>query len=96
MYTLDDFQNGQILLVDKPLEWTSFQVVNKIHWLIRKQYDIKKIKVGHTGTLDPLATGLLREQVINRDGEEIKFYLSDLSNEGQMAYVRANQIAQET
>ena len=37
-----------------------------------------------------------REQVINRDGEEIKFYLSDLSNEGQMAYVRANQIAQET
>ena len=59
MYTLDDFQNGQVLLVDKPLEWTSFQVVNKIHWLIRKQYDIKKIKVGHAGTLDPLATGLL-------------------------------------
>ena len=59
MYTLDDFQNGQVLLVDKPLKWTSFQVVNKIHWLIRKQYDIKKIKVGHAGTLDPLATGLL-------------------------------------
>jgi tRNA pseudouridine55 synthase len=59
MYTLDDFQNGQVLLVDKPLEWTSFQAVNKIHWLIRKQYDIKKIKVGHAGTLDPLATGLL-------------------------------------
>ena len=37
-----------------------------------------------------------REQVINRDGEEVKFYLSDLSNEGRMAYVRANQIAQET
>ena len=59
MYTLDDFQNGQVLLVNKPLEWTSFQVVNKIHWLIRKQYDIKKIKVGHAGTLDPLAEGLL-------------------------------------
>ena len=59
MYTLDDFQNGQVLLVDKPLEWTSFQVVNKIHWLIRKQYNIKKIKVGHAGTLDPLAKGLL-------------------------------------
>jgi len=59
MYTPDDFQNGQVLLVDKPLEWTSFQVVNKIHWLIRKQYNIKKIKVGHAGTLDPLATGLL-------------------------------------
>ena len=59
MYTLDDFQNGQVLLVDKPLKWTSFQVVNKIHWLIRKQYNIKKIKVGHAGTLDPLAKGLL-------------------------------------
>ena len=59
MCTLDDFQNGQVLLIDKPLEWTSFQVVNKIHWLIRKQYHIKKIKVGHAGTLDPLATGLL-------------------------------------
>jgi len=59
MYNLDDFQNGQILLVDKPLKWTSFQVVNKIRWLIRKQYGIKKIKVGHAGTLDPLATGLL-------------------------------------
>ena len=59
MYTLDDFQNGQVLLVDKPLVWTSFQVVNKIHRLIRKQYGIKKIKVGHAGTLDPLAKGLL-------------------------------------
>ena len=59
MYQLDDFQNGQVLLVNKPLEWTSFQVVNKIHWLLRKRFDIKKIKVGHAGTLDPLATGLL-------------------------------------
>ncbi|MDC3079179.1 tRNA pseudouridine(55) synthase TruB [Flavobacteriaceae bacterium] len=59
MYQLDDFQSGQILLVNKPLEWTSFQVVNKIHWLLRKRFDIKKIKVGHAGTLDPLATGLL-------------------------------------
>ncbi len=59
MYTLDDFQQGQILLVNKPLVWTSFQVVNKIHWLLRKKFDIKKIKVGHAGTLDPLATGLL-------------------------------------
>ena len=59
MYTLDDFQQGQILLVNKPLAWTSFQVVNKIHWLLRKKFDIKKIKVGHAGTLDPLATGLL-------------------------------------
>lgn len=57
--TLEDFQSGQILLVDKPLNWTSFQVVNKIRWNIRKDHNIKKIKVGHAGTLDPLATGLL-------------------------------------
>ena len=58
-YSEDDFRKGQILLFDKPLDWTSFQVVNKVRWLIRKNYDIKKIKVGHAGTLDPLATGLL-------------------------------------
>lgn len=54
-----DFLNGQVLLIDKPLEWTSFQVVNKLRWAIRKRFGIKKIKVGHAGTLDPLATGLL-------------------------------------
>ncbi len=57
--TAEDFQNGQLLLIDKPLHWTSFQVVNKLRWEIRKQFNIKKIKVGHAGTLDPLATGLL-------------------------------------
>lgn len=56
---LDDFINGQVILIDKPLEWTSFQVVNKLRWHIKKKFDIKKIKVGHAGTLDPLATGLL-------------------------------------
>jgi tRNA pseudouridine55 synthase len=45
--------------VDKPLEWTSFQVVNKLRWALRTKYKLKKLKVGHTGTLDPLATGLL-------------------------------------
>ena len=50
---------GEIILIDKPLNWTSFQVVNKVRWLIRKNFGIKKIKVGHAGTLDPLATGLL-------------------------------------
>lgn len=59
MRTLEDFQNGQVLLIDKPLEWSSFQVVNKLRWHIRKTFNIKKIKVGHAGTLDPLATGLL-------------------------------------
>jgi tRNA pseudouridine55 synthase len=55
----EDFKNGQILLIDKPLNWTSFQVVNKLRWGIRKRFGLKKIKVGHAGTLDPLATGLL-------------------------------------
>jgi len=59
MKTVEDYKNGQVLLIDKPLEWTSFQVVNKLRWHIRKRFDIKKIKVGHAGTLDPLATGLL-------------------------------------
>lgn len=59
MKTKEDFLTGQVLLIDKPLGWTSFQVVNKVRWIIRKKFDIKKIKVGHAGTLDPLATGLL-------------------------------------
>lgn len=53
------FVQGQVILIDKPLNWTSFQVVNKVRWLIRKHYGLKKLKVGHAGTLDPLATGLL-------------------------------------
>ena len=59
MKNAEDFKNGQVLLIDKPLEWTSFQAVNKIRWHIRKAFNIKKIKVGHAGTLDPLASGLL-------------------------------------
>ena len=57
--TAEDYKEGQILLIDKPLHWTSFQVVSKLRWAIRKHYNIKKIKVGHAGTLDPLASGLL-------------------------------------
>ncbi len=57
--TEEEFKAGQILLFDKPLEWTSFQLVNKVRWLIKRQFKIKKIKVGHAGTLDPLASGLL-------------------------------------
>ena len=59
MQTLEDFKNGQVLLIDKPLTWTSFQAVNKLRWAIKQAFKIKKIKVGHAGTLDPLATGLL-------------------------------------
>ncbi|TBV28062.1 tRNA pseudouridine(55) synthase TruB [Meridianimaribacter sp. CL38] len=57
--TKDDVLSGQVLLIDKPLHWTSFQAVNKLRWEIRQAFNIKKIKVGHAGTLDPLATGLL-------------------------------------
>ncbi len=54
------FTEGQILLIDKPLEWSSFQAVNALKWSIRKKFDLnKKFKIGHAGTLDPLATGLL-------------------------------------
>ena len=59
MLTDQDYKDGQVLIFDKPLEWTSFQLVNKVRWLIRKNLNIKKIKVGHAGTLDPLATGLM-------------------------------------
>jgi tRNA pseudouridine55 synthase len=54
-----NFVEGEMLLIDKPLTWTSFDVVNLLRSFIRKQYNLKKLKVGHAGTLDPLATGLL-------------------------------------
>jgi tRNA pseudouridine55 synthase len=57
--SISDFQEGKVLLIDKPLTWTSFDVVNKIRYQIKYLKGIKKIKVGHAGTLDPLATGLL-------------------------------------
>jgi len=59
MSSAEDYLSGQVLLIDKPLHWTSFQAVNKLRWEIRRAFNIKKIKVGHAGTLDPLATGLL-------------------------------------
>lgn len=54
-----DFVQGELLLIDKPLNWTSFDVVNFLRSLIRKVNNLDKLKVGHAGTLDPLATGLL-------------------------------------
>jgi tRNA pseudouridine55 synthase len=54
-----NFVEGEVLLVDKPLEWTSFDVVNYMRGFLKKVYGLKKLKVGHAGTLDPLATGLL-------------------------------------
>lgn len=57
--TAYNFKKGALLLVDKPKDWTSFDVVNKIRFALRKALGIRKIKVGHSGTLDPMATGLL-------------------------------------
>lgn len=54
-----DFQKGEMILIDKELNWTSFDVVSKLRNSIKKKFNIKKIKVGHAGTLDPLASGLL-------------------------------------
>ena len=59
MISPENFQEGQIILIDKPLQWTSFQAVNKIKWSLKQHLGLKKIKVGHAGTLDPLASGLL-------------------------------------
>ncbi len=57
--TVEDILSGQVLLVDKPLDWTSYQAVTKIKYALQKVTGQKKLKVGHAGTLDPLATGLL-------------------------------------
>lgn len=56
----EDFLNGQILLIDKPLTWSSFQAVNKLKYVLKRKFGFsKKFKIGHAGTLDPLASGLL-------------------------------------
>lgn len=58
--TAEAILEGQVLLIDKPLTWSSFQAVNKLKYLLKRRYDLpKKFKIGHAGTLDPLATGLL-------------------------------------
>src|SRR5690606_26044867 len=54
-----DFLEGKLLLIDKPIGWSSFQAVNSLKWNIRKKFGLKKFKIGHAGTLDPLASGLL-------------------------------------
>lgn len=58
--TETDFLDGQIILLDKPLDWTSFQAVNKLKYKLKREFNLpKKFKIGHAGTLDPRATGLL-------------------------------------
>ena len=58
-HTAEKFINGKLLLINKPINWTSFQVVNKIRWTLTNFFGLKALKVGHCGTLDPLATGLM-------------------------------------
>jgi tRNA pseudouridine55 synthase len=58
--TAEAILEGQVLLIDKPLTWSSFQAVNKLKYVLKRRFDLpKKFKIGHAGTLDPLATGLL-------------------------------------
>ena len=59
MEDIQVFAEGSTIIVDKPYTWTSFDVVNKIRWNLKQALGVKKIKVGHAGTIDPLATGLL-------------------------------------
>ena len=58
-FSTESLLKGELLLIDKPMRWSSFQVVNKIRWHLKNKTGLKKLKVGHAGTLDPLATGLL-------------------------------------
>jgi tRNA pseudouridine55 synthase len=58
--TAEEILEGRILLIDKPLHWSSFQAVNKLKYILKRKFDLpKKFKIGHAGTLDPLASGLL-------------------------------------
>ncbi|PIY10005.1 MAG: tRNA pseudouridine(55) synthase TruB [Flexibacter sp. CG_4_10_14_3_um_filter_32_15] len=79
------FSQGKVILIDKPLTWTSFDVVNKIRYAIKKYEQKKKVKVGHAGTLDPLATGLLvlcsgkmTKQIEDFQGQE-KEYIAQIT-----------------
>ncbi len=71
----DDFQSGRTILIDKPYSWTSFNVVAKLKAIIRAHTGVKKFKIGHAGTLDPLATGLLII-CIGKKTKEIDFFQS--------------------
>lgn len=82
---LRDFQEGQVLLIDKPLGWTSFDVVNKVRGMLRHRLGVRKLKVGHAGTLDPLATGLL-VVCTGKMTKQIQFFIDeDKGYSGTMA-----------
>lgn len=82
--TFNDFQLGEVILVNKYIKWTSFDVVNKLRYLLKSHLGIKKIKVGHAGTLDPLATGLViictgkKTKEIEQYQAQEKEYIADI------------------
>lgn len=80
----ESISSGQVLLFDKPFQWTSFQLVGKVRWLLCRKFGWKKLKVGHAGTLDPLATGLMiictgkaTKQIANLTGYD-KEYVAEI------------------
>lgn len=79
-----DFVEGEILAFDKPYHWTSFDVVGKVRWMLCHKLGVKKLKVGHTGTLDPLATGVVevctgrKTKLIDELQNHIKEYVATL------------------
>ncbi len=79
-----DFLEGEILAFDKPYHWTSFDVVGKVRWLLCHKLGVKKLKVGHTGTLDPLATGVVeictgkKTKLIDELQNHVKEYVATL------------------
>lgn len=80
----DSYKTGKVILIDKPLTWTSFDVVNKVRWHLTKALGLKKLKVGHAGTLDPLASGLLilctgkATKMIEAMQDENKTYVAEI------------------
>lgn len=71
-----NFIEGEVISINKDVDWTSFDVVNKIRYLLKKKYNIKKIKVGHAGTLDPKATGIVIV-CTGKKTKEIESYVSE-------------------
>jgi tRNA pseudouridine55 synthase len=83
-----DFQSGVTLLIDKPLTWTSFDVVNKLKYTLKNVTGIKKLKIGHAGTLDPLATGLLIVAT-GKDTKRINEYQEQTKNYSGVFFIGA-------
>ena len=79
-----DFEQGEVLAFDKPLHWTSFDLVAKVRWNLCQKIGKKKLKVGHTGTLDPLATGVViictgkKTKLIDQLQYDVKEYVATL------------------